>query len=177
MYYAMLPTGEKQYDWVEALVNLVFDNADIRVLNRHATWHERYCWCNPWRWLYWTGTPSQNHGAIICYRFAEIPLQKYKKPAVPGLKNVRIGPFEPQHRNSTNLRLANLNNNIWLKITRYYVFDPVHCPSCSGFNQTKSDRVQAEFKYSPFINQDPNQSDTICLYPLLVNITWMKNIS
>lgn len=40
----MLPTREKQYDWVEAIiiiVNFVFENADIDIctLTGHGTWH------------------------------------------------------------------------------------------------------------------------------------------
>ena len=122
LYDAMLPTDEKQYDGVEALVNLVFDNADIRILNGHGTWHAMGGI---------TGvTPGGDciepelhrtitvRSSATAGRFAEVPLTKYKKPAVPGLKNVHIGPFEPPNRNSTNLRLANVLDNI--RLTSYF---------------------------------------------------------
>ena len=134
----MLPTGEKQYDWAEALVNLLIENADICILTGQGTWHAMGgiagvttggdC-IEPELHRTITVRSSATAG-----RFAEVPLQKYKKPAVPGLKNVHTGPFEPPNRDSTNLRLANVLDNIWL--TSYFVFDPVHCLSCSGFNQT-----------------------------------------
>lgn len=101
LYDALLPTGEKDYEWEDSLVNFVFDNADtdILTLTGHDIWHALGGIAGV--------TPAGNfvehdlsrsariRAAVDASRFGETVLKRYNKPAVLGVKKVMIGPLIP----------------------------------------------------------------------------------
>ena len=144
-------------------MNFVFDNADI---NKHGTWH------------FMGGisaiTPGGNiiepafcrltevRSTLTVGKFAEIPLQKYRKPPVAGLKHVPIKYIDQINPILPSLATAKALDNIWM--ASYYVSDPSKRPSWSGFNQTVFSQRQydiSRIEILPFVNHDPNQHDTI----------------
>ncbi|MES9880176.1 MAG: hypothetical protein ABW185_04765 [Sedimenticola sp.] len=168
LYDARLPTGEKQYQWVNAIVNFVFDNADIdtRTLTGHDTWHVLggIAGVTPAGECVEKELPRSTNvrSAIASGQFAEIPVRKFTKPQVPGLKSVFIGPLEPPNNNPPSLKLAKALDNVWM--TSFAVPELVRCPSWSGFNQTVM--KQGTYEVSridvlPFINLNPNHPDTL----------------
>ena len=66
--------------------------------------------------------------------YFEIPLEKYSKPLVAGLKRVLIKYIDQMNPSVPILTTAKALDNIWM--ASYYVSDPSKCPSWSGFNQT-----------------------------------------
>jgi len=99
--------------------------------------------------------------AVESGKFGDIPLKKYNKPPAPGLKKVVIGPLVPPNLVPPNLQMSVKLDDLWL--SSYFVTDPTHCPSWSGFNQTV---CEGQFEMSridilPFVNHDPNQPDTL----------------
>ncbi len=168
LYDVMLPAGERQYDWIDTLVNFVFDNADIdtHTLTGHGTWHAMggiACVTPAGKYVEPELTRStKTRSAAAMGQFAEIPIKRYRKPAVSGLRNIHIEPLEPPIPNSPSLKLTKAMDTVWL--ASFYVSDPEHCPSWSGVNQISC--KQGEYDISrkdilPFINQDPTQPDTI----------------
>lgn len=168
LYNAMLPTDEPEREWAGSLVNFVFDNADIdiRTLTGHGTWHAMGGiagitpggdYTEPVLPRSTTVRPAADVG-----RYAEIPLKNYRKPAVPGLKQVIIGPQEHPNPNPPSLKLATLLDNLWM--ASYFLSDPAQCPSWRGFNQTVVTQGQydiSRIEILPFLNHDPNHADTI----------------
>ena len=169
LYGAMLPRHEREYDWEGALVNFIFDNFDINVhtLIGHGTWHVMGGIA--------AVTPAGNvnqcellrltaiRAAVEAGKFGELPLKRYIRPVVPGLKKVMVGPLEPPNTEQSGLLLATTLDTVWL--SSYSICDPLKCPSWSGFNPSVI--TQGEFDVSrievlPFINHKPSQLDTIC---------------
>lgn len=168
LYDAMLPTGEKQYQWVDALVNFVFDNADIdtRTLTGLGTWHVLggIAGVTPVGECEEQQLPRSTRvrSVALAGRFAEIPTRKYKKPQFPALKSVFIGPLEAPNITHPVLKLPNALDNVWL--ASFTLSEPGRCPSWSGFNQSVV--KQGHYEVSridilPFINLDPNHPDTL----------------
>ena len=63
----------------------------------------------------------------IAGRYAEVPLKRYRKPAVPGLKQVIIGPVEKPNPDPPNLNLSIALYSLWM--ASYFLSDPSKCPS------------------------------------------------
>ena len=130
------------YEWVDTLVNFVFDNADIdtHTLTGLGTWHVLggIAGVTPAGECLEQQLPRTTKvlpaAATATGRFAKIPIRKYKKPQVPPLKNMSISPLEPFSMNHPFLSLAKALDNIWL--VSFTVTQPGRCPSWSGFNQS-----------------------------------------
>ena len=164
----MLPTGEKEYEWNDKLVNFVFDNADINThtLTGHGSWHvlggiasvTPAGECVEQVLPRLTNIqPATNSG-----RYGEIQPRKYRKPQVPPLKRVFIGPLEISNTNHPVLRVARALDSIWM--VSFIVSEPGRCSLWSGFNQTVMNQGHydvSRIDILPFINLDPNNPDTL----------------
>lgn len=169
LYNALLPDGEQVYNLSGDLVNFVFDNADvnIRTLTGLGTWHAMggIACVNP------MGAdplvqeiPRSTHirSAAQLGEFAQVPIKRFQKPNVPGLKQHIVGPLEVPKPDT--LQLATSLDTLWLASFSLCIPVEAVCPSWAGFMQ----RVAGKGKYDksridilPFINLDPNQPDTI----------------
>ena len=94
--------------------------------------------------------------------FAQIPIKKYRKADVPGLKQCVFGPLEAPKPDI--LQLATSLDSLWLASFSLCIPVGAVCPSWGGFMQmavkgVKHDRSRIDIL--PFINLDPNQPDTI----------------
>ncbi|XP_064120382.1 uncharacterized protein LOC135225033 [Macrobrachium nipponense] len=168
LYSAMLPAGEKMYEWVDKFVNFVFDNADIdtHTLTGLGTWHVLggIAGVTPAGEIVEENLPrsTQVQSVVDAGRFAQLPTKKYKKPQVPGLRNVLIKPLEPFSTNHSFLRLGIILDNIWL--ASFHVTQTARCPLWSGFNQTLMKQIHydvSRIDILPFINNSPNHPDTL----------------
>ena len=167
-YDAMIPSKEPDHDWEGGLVSFVFDNADINIRTHtgHGTWHVMggisaitpggniiepvFC------------RSTEVRSILTLGKFAEIPLQRYRKPSVADLKHVLIKSIDQMNPILPSLTTAKALDNIWM--ASYYVSGPGKCPSWSGFNQTVVNQGLydiSRIEILPFVNHDPNQHDTI----------------
>jgi hypothetical protein len=169
---AVLPRDVVEYDWEGSFIQFIIDNADCntRTLTGHGTWHSLGAVAGV--------TPAKKKSlnniqrstkvrpASVRGKFSEIDIKKYIKPKTLGLKKIFIGPLQPQK--PSNLTQTINIDNIWL--SSFYIAEPDKgCPSWSGFNQTVivgDDYDISSLDILPFINNDPNDLDT--LYSSLV---------
>ncbi|MES9881150.1 MAG: hypothetical protein ABW185_09740, partial [Sedimenticola sp.] len=94
-------------------------------------------------------------------KFGDIPVKTYKKPTVPGLQSVKIGPIEATKPDPPCLEVALNMDRLWLASFSKQL---TPCPSWSGFMQvavTGDTYEQSRIEILPFINLDPTNLSTI----------------
>ena len=169
LYDAMLPNEQKVYDLSGDLVNFVFDNADvnIRTLTGSGTWHAMggiACVTPVGAEHTETEIPRSTRirSAAQLGEFAEIPIKRYRKSEVAGLRRCVFGPLQEPEPNI--LQLAISLDSLWLASFSLCIPVGAVCPSWSGFMQmaVKGENHQkSRIDILPVINMDPNQPDTI----------------
>ena len=167
LYDATIPNEQQAYDLSGDLVNFVFDNADIniRTLTGLGTWHAMggiACVTPVGAEHTETEIPRSTRirSAAQIGEFAQIPIRKYRKSQVAGLKKCVFGSLDTPQPDI--LQLAISLDNLWL--ASFSVCMPVGavCPPWSGFMQmavTGENHNKSRINILPFINMDLNQPD------------------
>ena len=149
LYDAMLPNEQQVYDLSGDLVNFVFDNADvnIRTLTGLGTWHAMggiACVTPVGAEHTETEIPRSTRirSAAQIGEFAQIPIRKYRKSQVAGLKKCVFGSLDTPQPDV--LQLAISLDNLWLASFSLCMPVGAVCPSWSGFMHSYRRESQQE---------------------------------